>query len=183
VDVGKITSGELELCREPLDLGELARDAVAALQDPIRRSGSEVVVQVAGTVTGRWDRPSLETAFTQLLSNAVKFGAGKPIEIEVRGSGARVSLTVRDHGMGISAADQARIFQRFERAVSERHFGGFGVGLWIARKATEANGGTLRVESREGQGSEFIVELPRDGAPEADRAPAERSGDLLGSSS
>ena len=114
-------------------------------------------------VAGVWDRPSLETAVANVVSNAVKFGAGKPIEVDVGGSGDRAIVRVRDHGIGIPAGDQRRIFERFERAVSERHFGGFGLGLWVARKAVEAHGGTLQVKSSEGDGSEFTVELPLDG--------------------
>jgi signal transduction histidine kinase len=68
---------------------------------------------------------------------------------------------VRDRGIGISAADQRRIFQRFERAVSRRNYGGFGLGLWIVRQIVEALGGTVRVESMPGEGSTFEVELSR----------------------
>jgi PAS domain S-box-containing protein len=173
LDVGKITSGRLELCREKLDLGDVVRRVLASAQDAIRRSGSRVVLEVGTPVTGMWDRPSLETAVSHVVSNAVKFGAGKPIEVNVAESDGRAILTVRDHGIGISAEDQKRIFERFERAVSERHFGGFGVGLWVARKAVEAHGGTIRIGSHEGEGSEFIVELPLDGGGAEAEAEAE----------
>jgi PAS domain S-box-containing protein len=163
LEVGKITSGRLELTRERLDLGELVRGVLAASADAIRRSGSEVVLRVTGPVVGTWDRPSLETAVTHLVTNAAKFGAGLPIEIEIAAAGERASLTVRDHGMGIPLEDQQRIFERFERAVSERHFGGFGVGLWVARQAVEAHGGIVRLSSRQGEGAEFTLELPLDG--------------------
>ena len=82
-----------------------------------------------------------------------------------------MTLTVRDRGIGISTADQRRIFQRFERAVSKRNYGGFGLGLWIVRQIVESLGGTVRVESVPGEGSTFEVELVRE--PPADaRAPA-----------
>ncbi len=71
-----------------------------------------------------------------------------------------VRLRVRDHGMGIAPEDQARIFERFERAVSSRHFGGLGLGLWIVRQVVEAHGGAIRVVSAPGEGAEFTVELP-----------------------
>jgi c-di-GMP phosphodiesterase len=163
LDVGKITSGRLELTRERLDLGDLVRRVLAASEDAIRRSGSEVVLHAAERIVGTWDRPSLEIAVTHLVTNAAKFGAGRPIEIEVSAAGDRATLTVRDHGMGIPREDQERIFERFERAVSERHFGGFGVGLWVARQAVEAHGGAVRLSSREGFGAEFTLELPLDG--------------------
>ena len=74
--------------------------------------------------------------------------------------GGVARLQVRDEGIGIAPENQERIFERFERAVSERHFGGFGVGLWVARKVVEAHGGAIRVRSEGGAGSEFTVELP-----------------------
>jgi PAS domain S-box-containing protein len=164
IDVGKITSGSLELCPEGLDLSDLVRGILASSVEAIRLSGSEVVTRYPEPpVTGLWDRPTLETAIGSVVSNAVKFGAGKPIEVEVAGAGGRAMVRVRDHGIGIPEGDQRRIFERFERAVSERHFGGFGLGLWMARKAVEAHGGTLRVKSREGEGAEFTLELPLDG--------------------
>lgn len=166
LDVAKITSGRLELCRERLDLAEVVRGVLASSQDAIRRSGSEVHLRAGEPVVGTWDRASLETAVSHLVSNAVKFGAGRPVGIDVAAAGDRAVLTVRDQGIGISAEDQRRIFERFERAVSERHFGGFGVGLWVARQAAEAHGGTIRVRSGPGDGAEFTVELPLDGGAE-----------------
>ena len=70
-------------------------------------------------------------------------------------------LRVRDEGIGIDPAEQARIFERFERAVSDRHYGGLGMGLWITREILTAMGGTIHVESAPGKGASFTVELPR----------------------
>lgn len=162
IDVGRISSGHLELSREPLELRELVRVVLARSEELVRRSGSEVALRGAAAVHGTWDRSLLESVVAQLVSNAVKFGEGKPIEIAVGESGDRAVLTVRDGGIGILPADQGRIFERFERAVSERNYGGFGVGLWVARQAIEALGGHIAVESRPGAGAEFRVELPLD---------------------
>jgi signal transduction histidine kinase len=83
------------------------------------------------------------------------------LRVERTGSGQNVArLTVEDHGIGIPQAQQERVFQRFERAVSSKHYGGFGVGLWITRQVVEAHGGTIRVTSAEGLGSTFVIELP-----------------------
>jgi signal transduction histidine kinase len=97
---------------------------------------------------------------TNLLSNAVKYGRGGPIEVSVEAAGRIARLGVRDEGMGIEPADQDRIFERFERLISDRKYGGFGLGLWIARQIVDAHGGTIRVESRPGAGARFVVELP-----------------------
>ena len=78
-------------------------------------------------------------------------------------------LVVRDQGIGIPPEARERIFGKFERAVSERHSGGLGLGLYITRSIVEAMGGTIRVESLPGQGSTFTVELPRSGPPDTRR--------------
>jgi PAS domain S-box-containing protein len=160
IGVGRIAQGEVELARERVDLCELVRAVLGQSQDAILRSGSRVTLDATAPVVGRWDRARLETVVANLVSNAVKFGEGRPIEIALDATLDRAILTVRDHGIGVSVEDQRRIFERFERAVSVRHFGGFGVGLWVARQAVEAHGGTIRVRSVEGEGSEFSVELP-----------------------
>jgi signal transduction histidine kinase len=110
---------------------------------------------------GLWDRLRLEQIVSNLLNNASKFGAGHPIEIRVRAGNGVSRLELEDHGIGIDAPDQARIFERFERAVPTRNYGGFGLGLWIVRRIAEALGGSVSVESRLGRGSKFTVVLPQ----------------------
>ncbi|MGK5087111.1 ATP-binding protein [Bdellovibrionota bacterium FG-2] len=112
---------------------------------------------------GNWDCVRIEQVVLNLLTNAMKYGAGKPIEISVRKEQGLVRLSVRDHGIGIAIEDQKGIFERFERAVSAKAFGGFGLGLFITRSIVEAHCGSSRVESELGQGSCFIVELPLKG--------------------
>jgi len=97
---------------------------------------------------------------SNLLSNALKYGAGQPVHVHVEEADGLARLWVRDEGIGIDAAAHARIFQKFERAVSERHYGGLGLGLYVVRTLVEAMGGTIRVESQPGAGATFIVELP-----------------------
>jgi signal transduction histidine kinase len=110
-------------------------------------------------IVGRWDRMRIDQIVSNLLSNAIKYGENNPIEISVGREADRARLVVRDHGVGIAAADLPRVFERFERAAA-RHIGGFGLGLWIVRQVVDALGGTIAVESRLGAGSVFIVELP-----------------------
>jgi two-component system, OmpR family, sensor kinase len=114
---------------------------------------------------GRWDRSWLEKAFEHLLSNAAKYGHGHPIEVRLEGEHKVVRLAVRNHGPTIPLDDQRRIFGRFERTASTRHYGGFGLGLWSVRKIVEAHGGLVRVESRPGEGATFTIELPRSENP------------------
>jgi signal transduction histidine kinase len=102
----------------------------------------------------------LEQVVGNLLSNAIKYGAGHPIEVAVSRNAHTAKLAITDHGIGISPEDQARLFNRFERAVSIKSFGGLGLGLYITRQIVTAHGGTIRVDSQPGAGATFLVELP-----------------------
>jgi signal transduction histidine kinase len=130
-----------------------------------RRAGCVVTVSVPPDVVVKWDRMRIEQVLTNLLSNAMKFGAGSPIEVRAETRDDDVEIAVRDFGIGISQEDQERIFGRFERAVSTRNFGGLGLGLYISAQIVRAHQGSLRVESEPGQGSTFIVRLRRGTQP------------------
>src|SRR5436190_2538543 len=158
LEVVNITSGHMDLDRAPVDLRQVVNDIVA--HDHLGRSGPAIVVDVDGQAVGLWDRVRLESVIGNLVSNAVKFGEGKPISISVSRDGSTARVVVTDNGIGIAREEQARIFGKFERAVSERHYGGFGLGLWVVRQIVEAHGGSIHVASEAGQGSTFVVELP-----------------------
>lgn len=159
LDVSRIQGRRLVLDLEPVDLARLAREAVERTreaQEPLTPVRFEGVDQL----TGRWDRVRLEQVVVNLISNAIKYGEQKPVTVRVEAGGLGAVLEVADAGMGISAADQARIFQRFERAVSSRNISGMGLGLWITRAIVRELGGTISLQSAPGQGSTFRVELP-----------------------
>ena len=113
-----------------------------------------------GPVPGRWDAARLEQVVLNLLSNAAKFGAGKPIDVRVELQGELARLSVTDLGIGIDPSVHERIFGRFARAVSSAHYGGLGLGLYIVREIVTAHNGTVTVQSSPGAGSAFTVELP-----------------------
>ena len=161
LDISRITAGRLDLDLEPVDLCAVVREGAARAREDSSRAGCEIRLDADGPCMGRWDRLRIEQVVTNLLSNAVKYGAGRPIEIAVGGDEVLARLTIRDHGIGIPPEHQARIFERFERAVSDRHYGGLGLGLWIVRQIVDALGGSIIVESESGKGSVFTVNLPR----------------------
>ncbi|WP_211194294.1 PAS domain-containing sensor histidine kinase [Pyxidicoccus fallax] len=161
LDVSRITAGRLRLEREELDLAALTREMVPRFSEELARAGCELRLDAPGPATGHWDRLRLEQVLQNLLSNAIKYGRGKPIELRVGADDEQAWLVVRDEGMGIPPEGQARLFQRFERLASERHYGGLGLGLWIVKQIVDALEGRIRVESAPGQGSTFTVELPR----------------------
>lgn len=160
LDISRITSGRLRLEREPVDFTSVVRDVVGRLDDELQRSGSVMQTQLTEAVVGCWDRLRLEQVVTNLVSNAIKYGEGRPIDVAVERNGDMACLTVRDRGIGIAPEHIERIFAKFERAVSARHYGGLGLGLFIVRQILEAMEGDIRVQSAPDQGSTFIVRLP-----------------------
>ncbi|MCC6552383.1 MAG: AAA family ATPase [Polyangiaceae bacterium] len=167
LDMSQIQADRLPLALADVPLGAVVRDVVGRLKLDLERAGCPISIQSSGEIVGRWDRPRLDQIVTNLLSNAMKFGAGKPIDISIREEAGTARVSVRDHGIGIDPALAPQIFERFERAVSERHYGGLGLGLYVSRRIAEAHGGTIRVQSEPGAGSTFTLELPRAGPPGA----------------
>ena len=152
----------IELHLEPLDLAEVAREAVSHFRDELERSGSAIAVAAGAPVRGDWDHLRIEQVLIKLVANAIKFGQGKPITVAVEATSDTARVAVSDRGIGIAPEHQDRVFGRFERAVPFQNFGGLGLGLYIAREIVEAHGGTIRVQSAPGSGSTFTVELPRE---------------------
>jgi signal transduction histidine kinase len=160
LDVARINTGRLELQPAPVELCDLVAEVVERFEPEVARRRVALHVTLARPVAGRWDAARLDQVITNLLSNAFRYGEGRPIDVSVRRDGGRALLAVRDRGIGISLDDQKRIFSPFTRAVSSDHIAGLGLGLWIAHEIVEASGGQIRVESAPGAGSTFTVELP-----------------------
>jgi signal transduction histidine kinase len=160
LDVARISSGRMKLELEQVELAGLVREVASRFELEAERAGGKLDVHLDGPLTGRWDRLRLEQVVTNLLSNALKYGPGKPIQVRLEASPELARLTVRDEGIGIEPEHLARIFEKFERAVSDRHYGGLGLGLYITRQIVNALGGRIVVESRPQQGTLFTVELP-----------------------
>jgi signal transduction histidine kinase len=163
LDVSRITAGRLALELEPVDLAQVTEEVLSHFAAEAERARCQVTLHTEGSVVGRWDRSRLEQVVTNLLGNAVKYGAGAPIDLSVAARDGMARLKVQDHGIGIAPERQARIFEQFERAVSSRHYGGLGLGLFIVRRIVESLGGSVGVESALEAGSTFTVELPLTG--------------------
>ncbi|NOK34798.1 response regulator [Corallococcus exercitus] len=163
LDVSQLTTGRLALELNDVDLTAVVGDAVARLREEVARMGVTVTLDAGLPLVGRYDKLRIDQVVTHLLTNAAKYGEGRPIAVHVAAEDGTARLTVRDQGIGISEADRARIFERFERAVPGRNYGGLGLGLWIARQVVEAHGGRITVDSKPGLGSTFVVELPIEG--------------------
>jgi hypothetical protein len=161
LDVSRITGGRLSLSPSAVDLSEVVRDVAERLRGEAEKAGCQIVVRSSGPLVGQWDRARLEQLLLNLLSNAIKYGEQRPVEVDAAGTDTEVQLTVTDHGIGIDAAALGRIFERFERATPMHHYGGLGLGLFLARQIAEAHGGRIGARSEPGQGSTFTVVLPR----------------------
>jgi signal transduction histidine kinase len=161
LDVSRIATGRLDLAKESVDLVQLAREAIDRYADEAKRAGSEVVLEADGSIEGSWDALRLEQVFANLLGNALKYAAGSRVTIRVSGKDGEARFEIADRGPGIGAEDVSRIFGRFERAAPSRHYGGLGLGLYIARQVVEAHGGSIGVHETPGGGATFSVVLPR----------------------
>jgi two-component system OmpR family sensor kinase len=160
LDISRITAGKLRAELSVVDLSAMILQAVHRHRVGAERSGCRLEPSIEGQVTGLLDELAVEQIADNLLSNAVKYGAGEPIQVTLISNGIKATLTVRDHGIGISKEDQARIFGAFERAVTRREEGGFGIGLWVVRHLVDAMHGEIHVTSSPAEGSTFTVILP-----------------------
>jgi signal transduction histidine kinase len=167
LDVSRIQAGRLHVSIEEVDLCAVVRDVAERHGQEASHAGCELEVRAGAPVTGAWDQSGLDHVVSNLLSNAIKYGAGKPISLATESAGDRARLSVTDRGIGIAPADHERIFHRFERAVRSSEFAGMGLGLWIVREIVTRLGGSIRVESRLGEGACFTVELPVRQTPQA----------------
>jgi signal transduction histidine kinase len=160
LDVSRLSTGELPLSLEGVDLGELVREVLERFEAESQAVGCALRLEVAPGLVGQWDRMRVEQVVSGLISNALKFGARQPVEVRVMGEGAVARVVVEDRGIGIPQEQLEHIFERFGRAVSSRSYGGLGLGLYLARRAAEAHGGRVWAEQRVGGGARFTLELP-----------------------
>ena len=160
LEVSRISLGRIRLDLEDVDLVSVVREVLEHHEIQARAAGCILSLDAEGPVVGRWDRLRLEQVASNLLSNAIKYGPGQPIDISVRVGGDFAVFTMQDRGMGIRTEDLARVFDKFERAVPSRHYGGWGLGLYLTRQIAEALGGQIDVTSAIGHGSIFRITLP-----------------------
>jgi signal transduction histidine kinase len=163
LDASRIGSGRLVLNPGRVDLNELVTNVTRRFELEFEKSGTRIELNpcVETVIDGEWDGPRLEQVVVNLITNAAKFGAGKPIQIHLGVENGAALFSVRDHGIGIPFEEQSQLFQRFERAPSAAKFTGLGLGLYISRQIVEAHRGKIQVISRPGEGATFTVRLPR----------------------
>ncbi|MGD0530336.1 MAG: PAS domain-containing sensor histidine kinase [Polyangiaceae bacterium] len=165
LDVSRLATGRFTINRTDADLVELVVEVADRLAEAAAAAGCQVTVEKrAAHARGRVDTMRVDQVVSNVLENALKFGAGKPVRVVVDTEGSDAVVTVIDHGPGIREEDRERIFGRFERAAPSRHFGGLGLGLYVSREIVTAHGGSI-VAGADGEGGARItIRLPMDRA-------------------
>ncbi len=172
LDVTQMRTGKMTIQKSQTDLAALSARVVDQFTSAATSSGCSLEFSSFEEAHGNWDSDRIEQVVINLVSNAIKYGAGKPIRVNVTSSGESAVLLVEDEGMGIAPENQEKIFERFERVASEQSISGLGLGLFIVRQIVEMHSGKISLQSVLGKGSLFRVELPRvSGSPRLSLAP------------
>ena len=152
LDVSRARTGKLTIVPAPFDLVASAQVVVEAIQEQGKATGVQVTLSAPPTLEIVGDEFRIEQVITNLLTNALRYGQGKPVAVAVgvREEVPEAFVSVRDQGMGIAAADQERIFEQFERTEGAAQVAGLGLGLYIARQIAQAHHGRLEVRSAPG---------------------------------
>ncbi|MCE4052649.1 hybrid sensor histidine kinase/response regulator [Pseudomonas sp. Au-Pse12] len=160
LDISRIRTGKLSIRPTRFDLAQLVRGLVENFAPQVEAAQSSLTLQAEQPLEGQWDEFRIEQVISNLLTNALRYGAKSPIEVRVYAEGGEAWVEVQDHGIGISEDNQKRIFQQFERVSASHVAAGLGLGLFISEQIVTAHGGSISVESRIGEGALFRVSLP-----------------------
>ncbi|MFZ2061542.1 MAG: PAS domain-containing sensor histidine kinase [Candidatus Binatus sp.] len=160
LDVSQLARGRLKLELEQGDLDEVVKEAVERFTEVASNAKCEVRLTAPKAIRMQIDRFRLDEAIGNVISNAIKYGAGKPVTIDLKAKDGKAILVVQDRGIGIPEQDLSRIFGRFERTTISRNYGGLGLGLYIAKQVIEQHEGSIRAENRPGGGARIVIELP-----------------------
>ncbi|RZJ25398.1 MAG: hybrid sensor histidine kinase/response regulator [Haliea sp.] len=165
LDVSRLRQGTLSIAPQPADMAVLVRRVVESHADQAAAAGSPIQFSAPEGIPGTWDEFRIEQVVANLLTNAMRYGGGKPVQVTAERRGAEAVVAVRDQGIGIAPDDQARIFGQFERAAVSQDVPGLGLGLFITNQIVQAHNGRIEVDSALGKGSTFTVRLPLDTPP------------------
>ena len=161
LNVSLITTGRMDLKLENTDLVAITRQVTESFSEILKKDKNKIKIQAKSSVLGKWDKSRIEQVVTNLISNAIKYGNGKPIEIKIFKSGNQGKFIIKDHGMGIPPHEQKVIFDLFKRASGPGEYTkGLGVGLFITSQIVKIHGGKIKVSSVPTKGTSFTIELP-----------------------
>jgi signal transduction histidine kinase len=161
LDFSRTRAGRMDLRPELTDLSAVVRQTLTEMRPLIEHSRCEVRLAASQPQTGFWDRMRLEQVIWNLVSNALKYGAGAPVDVSTTGDEETAAFLISDRGMGISPEEQDAAFRKFERLSEHTKHTGFGIGLWLVKRNVDAMGGSIVLDSQVGVGTKFTVTLPR----------------------
>jgi signal transduction histidine kinase len=167
LDVSRIRSGRLSIRPGKVELSGLLRRLVSDLTPQAGIAGSSINLLAHDQVIGWWDEFRIEQVVVNLLTNALRYGGQKPVDVTLIVEAETVRVDVRDYGDGIAPEQQQKIFDPYERGVNNGVPAGLGLGLYISRQLAEVHQGSLTVASEPGQGSVFSLVLPLRDGPDA----------------
>ncbi|HXI57916.1 MAG TPA: PAS domain S-box protein [Polyangia bacterium] len=165
LDVSRIATGRLVLKPERMDLSETVSQVIDSLCGAAAKARCDILFSTPGTIDGSWDRLRVDQVVMNVLSNALKYGAGAPIRVSLSVDQSDAVIEIADRGPGIPDQDLERIFGRFERASPVRHYGGLGLGLYVARRIVEVQGGSIAARNMADGGACFTIRLPIQPSP------------------
>ena len=160
LNVSLMSTGRMELDKEKADLSQITKDVIKGLIEKAKKENIEIRLDANGPVPGKFDKMRIEQVIINLMTNAMKYGNQKPIEVKVEKTNTLGKVTITDYGIGIPEKQKEKIFELFERGVRDGQKNGLGVGLYITNQIVKAHKGKLNLESKEGKGSTFSVEIP-----------------------
>ncbi|GAB3435270.1 hybrid sensor histidine kinase/response regulator [Massilia solisilvae] len=167
LDVSRIRSGTLSIRPAQVELMALLERVVSDLSLQAAAAGCTLALTPHAPVAGCWDEFRIEQVIVNLLTNALRYGGSRPVEVSVQDAPGQVRIDVRDQGRGIAPEDVQRIFEPYERGARNGEPKGLGLGLYISRQLAQSHGGELSVQSKPGEGSVFSLTLPCPEAPAA----------------
>ena len=159
LNVSLITTGRITLKKQPTELKPLIEDLAERFSEELDQKKTQIRLRLTSGTQGLWDPIRIEQALSNLITNAIKFGQGKPIVITTQKVNSQAIITVQDKGIGIYPQDKVRIFKLFQQGNKDQ-YKGLGVGLFIAQKIVESHDGKLTVVSLPKKGSTFTITLP-----------------------
>lgn len=160
LDLSRIRAGKFQLSPAPVNLSELVSEVVESYAEAFKTQDVQLDKTITPEIRGNWDGYRLEQVVTNLLSNALKYGDGKPVKVKAWQANGHAFIQVKDQGIGIAPELQPKVFDRFERALAVKEISGLGLGLFIVKQIVLAHGGSIELVSQPDHGSEFTVTLP-----------------------
>ncbi len=160
LDVSKITSGKLQLFFANVCLNDLIKEVISRFDPELVNMNIQLVLEESQNITVNADSFRLDQVITNLLSNAIKYGEGKPLKVEIFQQDNMGCFAITDQGPGISEENHAKIFERFERIITDSNIGGMGLGLYISKEIIESHGGSIELQSKLNHGARFLVKIP-----------------------